>query len=103
MYDSHGFHFEKLRLGQSQPVWRLLTSPCVDGRAYNLDAVVDTMLGVQGGKVRPCVLWKVGKELVVLISWLGNGAEVERRGTCFTKQRRKICFGVHKSFSSQVH
>ena len=41
-------------------------NPCVDARACGLDAVFDTMLGVQGG--RPCDLQKVDEELVILVS-----------------------------------
>ena len=63
-------------------------SPCTDG-VYGLDKVFDSMLGAQGAKDRPCGLWKVGEELVVLISCVGNGAEVERQGSCFIKWRRK--------------
>ena len=73
----------------------------MNGRACGVDVVFDTMLGVQGGKVRPCDLRKVGKELVVHVSWLGNGAEVEHWGPYFTKRRKK-CLGVHASLSSQV-
>ena len=40
-------------------------------RACGVVAVFNTMLGMQGGKVRPCDLWKVDEELVILISWLG--------------------------------
>ena len=49
------------------------------GGCARLDKVLDTMLGVQSGKIRPCDLWKVGEEFFVLIFCLGNGAEVECR------------------------
>ena len=75
----------------------------MDGRACGVDAVFDTMLGVQGGKVRPCGFRAVGEELVVLVSCLGNGAEVKRRGPCFMKWKGKICFAIHESFSPEVH
>ena len=57
----------------------------MDGGACGLDNVFDTMLGVQSGEVRPCDLCKVGQELVMLISSLGNGAEAEHRGPHFAK------------------
>ena len=68
-----------------------------------VDAVFYTMLGVQGEKVRPCDVWKIGKELAVLVSWMENSAEVKRQGPCFTKLRRKMCFSVHESLFPQVH
>ena len=61
----------------------------MDERACGLDKVFDTMLDLQSGNIRPCVLRKIGEKLVVLISWPGNGTEVERRCPCITKQRRK--------------
>ena len=52
-------------------------SLCMDGRACGLHEVLDTMLGVPSGKVRPYDLQTVGKEFIEFISWPGNGAEVE--------------------------
>ena len=56
------------------------------GGACGVDTVFHTMLDVQSGEVRPCTgLCKVGQELVMLISFLGNGAEVEHRDPRFAK------------------
>ena len=64
--------------------------------------VSQTMLGVQIRKIRPCDLRKVGEELVTLISWPGNGAEVGT-GAPASQTEGKICFSIHKSFSPQIH
>ena len=71
----------------------------MDRGALGFDGVFDSMLGLQSGEVGSCDLRKVGEELVALISWLGNGAEVQCWGSCFTKWRGKMCFSVHMSFN----
>ena len=63
-------------------------------KAFGVDAMFDTMLGVYAGDVRPCDLGKVGKEVVVLVSWL----EMVLRwsvGAPASQSREKICFSFH--------
>ena len=55
------------------------------------------MFGVQSGKVRPCDLRKLARSLssyFLAEKWCWGGAW----GFCFTKWRRKICFGIDESF-----